>query len=132
MRKILLTLAAAALLAAPAAASPRLHGEAQLAKLLEGRTAGAPVDCIDLGRVYSTQIVDGTAIVYDSGRTLYVNRPRGGADVLDQGDTMVLKPFDHRLCSIDTVQMYEQGARFFRGSVFLGDFVPYTKERGAR
>ncbi len=132
MRKILLTLAAAATLAAPASASPRLHGEAKLAQLLEGRTAGAPVDCIDLNRVYSTQIVDGTAIVYDSGRTLYVNRPRAGADVLDNSDTMVVKPFDHRLCRVDTVQMYEQGARFFHGSVFLGDFVPYTKERGDR
>jgi hypothetical protein len=132
MKKILLSLAAAATLAAPAAASPRLHGEAQLAKLIEGRTPGAPVDCIDLGRVYSSQIVDGTAIVYDSGRTLYVNRPRAGAEQLDQNDTMVLKPFDHQLCSVDTVQMYESGARFFRGSVFLGDFVPYTKERDAR
>ena len=132
MKKILLTLAAAATLAAPASAAPRLHGEAQLAKLLEGRTAGAPVDCIDLNRVYSTQIIDETAIVYDSGRTLYVNRPRAGAESLDRGDTMVLKPFDHRLCSVDTVQMYESGARFFRGSVFLGDFVPYTKERDSR
>lgn len=131
MKKILLTLAAAATLAAPAAASPRLHGEALLAKLLEGRTAGKPVDCIDLSRVWSTQIVDGTAIVYDSGRTLYVNRPRAGAESLERDDTMVLKPFDHRLCSIDTVQMYEQGARFYRGSVFLGDFVPYTKDERA-
>ena len=131
MKKILLTLAAAAVLAAPTAAAPRLHGEAQLAKLLEGRTAGAPVDCIDLSRVYSSQIVGGTAIVYDSGRTLYVNRPRAGAESLDRSDTMVLKPFDHRLCRIDTVQMYEQGARFFRGSVFLGDFVPYTKDERA-
>jgi hypothetical protein len=132
MRNILLSLAAAATLAAPAAAAPRLHGEAQLAKLLEGRTAGAPVDCIDLSRVYSTEIVDRTAIVYDSGRTLYVNRPRAGAESLDRGDTMVLKPFDHRLCRIDTIQMYEQGAHFFTGSVFLGDFVPYTKADGRR
>ena len=132
MRKILLSLAAAATLTAPAAASPRLHGEAQLAKLLEGRTAGTPVECIDLNRVYSSTIVDRTAIVYDSGRTLYVNRPRGGAEALDSGDTMVLKPFNHELCRIDTVQMYEMGARFFKGSVFLGDFVPYTKDQASR
>ena len=131
MKTILLALAAAATLAAPADAAPRLHGEAQLAKMLEGRTAGKPVDCIDLSRVWSSQIIDETAIVYESGSTLYVNRPRAGAEVLDRSDTMVLKPFDHRLCSIDTVQMYEQGARFYRGSVFLGDFVPYTKDQRA-
>jgi hypothetical protein len=131
VKKILLSLAAAATLAAPAAASPRLYGEAKLAKMLEGRTAGAPVDCIDLQRVYSTEIIDKTAIVYESGRTLYVNRPRAGAESLDRSDTMLVKPFDHRLCRVDTVQMFEQGARFFKGSVFLGDFVPYTKDEHA-
>ena len=132
MRKILLTLAAAATLAAPASASPRLHGEAQLAKILEGRTAGAPVDCIDLSRVHSTEIVDRTAIVYDAGRTLYVNRPRAGAESLDRGNTMVLNLFDRQLCRIDAIQMYETGVRFFKGSVFLGDFVPYTKDPATR
>ena len=127
MRKILLTLAAAAVLAAPAAASPRLHGEAELAKLLEGRTAGKPVDCIDLGRVYSTQIVDGTAIVYDSGRTLYVNRPRAGADSMDQWDIMVNRLYSSQLCSIDTVQLIDQGSRMYSGTVFLGQFVPYRR-----
>ena len=69
MRKILLTLAAAATLAVPAVTVKRLHGEAQLAKMLEGRTPGKPVDCIDLSRVNSSQIVDGTAIVYEAGAT---------------------------------------------------------------
>lgn len=132
MKKILFSLAAVALLAAPAAAAPRLHGEAQLAKMLEGRTAGKPVDCIDLSRVYSSQIVDGTAIVYDSGRTLYVNRPRGGAESLDDLDVMVTKPFDHQLCRVDVVQVLDGGSHFFKGSVFLGDFVPYTRDRSAR
>ena len=131
MKKILLTFAAASVLAAPAAAGPRLTGEAKLAKMLEGRSAGAPVDCIDLSLVQSSQIIDGTAIVYESGRTLYVNRPRAGAESLDRSDTMVLKPFDHRLCRVDTVQMFEQGARFYKGSVFLGDFVPYRKDERA-
>jgi hypothetical protein len=132
MRKILLALAASAILAAPAVAAPRLHGEAELAKMLEGRTAGKPVDCIDLSRVQSSQIIDGTAIVYDVGRTLYVNRPRGGAESLDNWSTMVLKPFDHELCRVDTVQLIDSGSHFYKGSVFLGDFVPYTKERAAR
>jgi hypothetical protein len=129
MKKILLSLAAAAVLAAPAAASPRLHGEAQLAKLLEGRTAGKPVDCIDLSRVHSSQIVDRTAIVYDSGSTLYVNRPRGGADSLESWDVMVTKPLSNELCRVDVVQMLDGGSHFFKGSVFLGDFVPYTRDR---
>jgi hypothetical protein len=132
MKKILLALAAAATLAAPAAAAPRLHGEAQLAKMLEGRTPGKPVDCIDLSQVRSSQIVDGTAIVYDAGGTLYVNRPRGGAESLDSWDAMVLKPFNHELCRVDVVQLLDTGSHFYKGSVFLGDFVPYKRVVASR
>jgi len=72
------------------------------------------------------------AIVYEAGSTLWVNRPRAGAETLDSADVMVLKPFDHHLCRVDTIEMREQGARFFKGTVFLGDFVPYRKETAAR
>ncbi len=78
MRKIAIALAAgAALLAGPALqARERLTGEEQLAKMLEGRVAGEPVSCIPLHRTSKSRIIDRTAIVYDSGRTIYVNRPR--------------------------------------------------------
>jgi hypothetical protein len=130
MKKILLTLAGAAVaLAAPVAAGPRLQGEAELAKMLEGRTAGKPVECINLSQVHSSQIVNHTAIVYDAGGTLYVNRPRSGAESLDYWSTMVLKPFGNELCRIDTVQLIDSGSHFYKGSVFLGEFVPYTRVR---
>jgi hypothetical protein len=131
MKKIILTLAACAVAFAPAAAAPRLHGEAELARLLEGRTAGAPVDCIDLNRVHSSQIIDRTAIVYDAGNTLYVNRPRAGAESLDRFDAMLEKPWNHQLCRVDVVRLLDTGARFEKGSVFLDDFVPYTRVKGA-
>lgn len=132
MRKLLPLLvgglaAAAAVTAAPATATPR--GEAELARMLEGRVAGEPVDCVNLRRVQSTRVIDGTAIVYEVGRTLYVNRPRN-PDALDQWDTQVVRPFNNRLCSIDTVQTQESGTRMFSGVVFLGEFVPY--ERASR
>ena len=50
--------------------------------------------------------------------------------MLDSWDVMVLKPFDHELCRIDTVQMLDGGSHFFKGSVFLGDFVPYKRVDG--
>jgi hypothetical protein len=45
---------------------------------------------------------------------------------------MVLKPFGHELCRVDTVQLIDSGSHFYKGSVFLGDFVPYTRDRAAR
>jgi hypothetical protein len=135
MKKILLTLAAAAAAFAPAQArSPDPDkGERQLARVLEGRVAGEPVGCIDLHRVRSSRIINRTAIVYDAGGTLYVNRPRSGARSLKDWDVMVTRPFGSRLCKVDTVQMYSPGSSILGGIVFLGDFVPYKRvERASR
>ncbi len=131
MKKLMTLLAAGAAVAVagPAAALDRQSPEAQLAQALEGRVAGEPVDCVDLSRVRSTRIIPGTAILYDAGTTIYVNRPRGGADELNQWDTMVTRLYTNRLCSIDTVRMVDPSSRMLTGIVFLGDFVPYRRAR---
>lgn len=130
MRKFLLTLAGSALLGSiPAqAAEPRDH-EAELARAIEGRVAEEPVDCIDLHRVRGTQIITDTAIVYDAGSVVYVNRPRAGADSLDRWDTLVTRLYSNRLCSIDTVRLFDTSSRMTTGVVFLGEFVPYRRVR---
>jgi hypothetical protein len=133
MRRIIPAFLAGALLVSGAAqAGPRLAPEAQLAKALEGRVAGQPVDCINLRTIRSSRIIDDTAIIYDAGGTLYVNRPRAGREDLDQWDTLVTKTHSSRLCSIDTVQLYDVAAHMPTGFVFLGEFVPYRKDRSAR
>jgi hypothetical protein len=126
MRK-LVALAALIAAAAPVQAGAPMDPEARLAKALEGRVAGDPVKCIDLHRVRSTQIIDDTAILYDTGRTIYLNRPRAGADSLDRWDTLVTKLHSTELCSIDTVDLYDSAYRMQTGFVFLGEFVPYRK-----
>ncbi|MBA4353660.1 MAG: hypothetical protein C0409_03100 [Novosphingobium sp.] len=127
--KIAASLAAGSLLLAGAAADakPRLTPEQALAKVLEGRVAGEPVDCIYTPRVMSTRIYDKTAIVYDAGNTIWVNRPESGARMLDDNDIMVTTPFGSQLCSVDIVRMIDRSAGFWRGSVGLGQFVPYKK-----
>ena len=91
--------------------------------------ASEPVDCINLHAIRSSRIIDRTAIVYDAGGTLYVNRPRAGASSLKDWDVMVTRPFGSRLCRVDTVQMVSPGSGMLSGIVFLGDFVPYKRER---
>ena len=131
MRKIIATLlAAATVLSVTAAdAKPRLTGEAKLAKLLEGRVAGEPTDCIYLPRVRNSTIINDTAIVYDAGSTIYVNRPRGGAYGLDDDDIMVmdLNGSGSSLCSIDVVRLHDRTSFFYSGFVSLGEFVPYRR-----
>jgi len=133
MRGLMPLLAGAVLLSAGVAtAAPRLDPEARLAKAVEGRVAGEPVRCIQLRNVRSSQIIDDTAIVYDAGGIVYVNRPRSGRESLDRWDTMVTRLYSSQLCNIDVVQLYDSGSQFYGGFVLLGDFVPYRRPRAAR
>ncbi|MCT2401157.1 hypothetical protein [Novosphingobium mangrovi (ex Huang et al. 2023)] len=121
-------IAAAALLAAPAVqAKPKLTGEEQLAKMLEGREAGKPVNCIPLSQATDTTVIEKTAIVYRIGSTLYVNRPTN-ADLLDDDDILVTRLYGSQLCSVDTVQLHDRsGSHMWSGFVGLREFVPYKK-----
>lgn len=127
--KLGLVVAAGALMLAGSVADarPRLTGEEQLAKLLEGRVAGKPVNCISLPNVQSSRVIDKTAIVYGSGSTIYVQRPKTGAESLDSNDVLVTNLTSSQLCSIDTVQLHDRNGFFWRGFVGLDKFVPYTK-----
>ena len=131
MSRLASVLVAAALVATsaiPAHAGPRQErGEARLAKIVDGREAGKPVDCINTLNISSTEIVDGTAIVYRVGSRLYVNRPDSGAHSLRRDDVLLTRLNDTRLCSIDSVRLLDQGSHFYRGFVGLGKFVPYGK-----
>ena len=122
------TAAAAGILSAPATiAGDKASGEEKLAKLLEGRVAGEPDSCINTYGSAPLTIIDGTAIVYKSGNTVWVNRTEH-PDSLDDGDTLVIRKFNATsLCRQDTVTTIDRFGGFYTGNVFLTDFVPYTK-----
>ena len=123
----------ATLSAPPAQAQRRGEtGEQALERILAGRAPGRPTNCINLRAISATRIIDRTAIVYEAGRTLYVNRPRSGAESLRRDDVLVTRPSGSQLCSVDSVRLVDRGARFPRGFVTLGPFVPYSRARGAR
>jgi hypothetical protein len=108
---------------------PDPRGEAELSKLLAGRVAGKPTDCIGLHSSDDSQVIDHTAIVYHDGGTLWVNRPVGGLGDLDDNTTMVTKLYTSQLCSVDIVHLVDRTAHFERGFLSLGKFVPYTRQR---
>ena len=130
MRK-LITLLAGTLMLGGVAQAKRPDPEAALANALRDRVAGEPVQCIDLHRIHGSRIIDGTAILYDAGSVIYVNRPTNGAEELTQWDTMVTRTSTSQLCNVDTVTMIDRGSQTFSGVVFLGDFVPYRRVRTA-
>ncbi len=129
MKRIALSLAAIAglaLTAGPAVAGERLTGEARLAKLLEGRVAGKPKSCINTFSNRNSRVIDETALVYGSGRTIWVNVPRNAED-LDDSDALVIRMHGSQLCRQDIVTTIDTASGFYTGNVFLGDFVPYTR-----
>ena len=119
----------AAVLAIPATvaeAGPKLTPQQKLDKMLEGRVAGKPVSCIDTYINRDSTVIDKTAIVYGSGRTIYVNRPKY-PESLRSDDVLVTRLSSTRLCSVDVVNLHERSGGWSRGFVGLGEFVPYTK-----
>ncbi|HEX7752312.1 MAG TPA: hypothetical protein VF440_07895 [Novosphingobium sp.] len=121
-----LTIAATLLAGTAVQAREKLTGEEKLAKLLEGRVAGAPVNCINLATARGSQIIDRTAIVYDSGNTIYVNRPRH-PQALDSDDILVTRTWGSQLCKLDIVRLRDRTVFVDRGFVGLEQFVPYRR-----
>lgn len=127
MRKVAIALAASALLAAPAAqAADKPSGEERLTKLLEGRVAGEPVSCIPLSATRDVTMIDKTAIVYDAGSVIYVNRTMH-PESIDDDYVMVTKIHGGQLCSVDAVELRDRSQFFYAGFVGLDKFVPYRK-----
>lgn len=131
MMKLAAILASAALAltatTAPAATTAE-KGEARLARMLEGRTAGTPVPCISTMNSNKLQVIDEVGLVYDAGDTVYVARPTDRR-MLDRNDALILDRFSAtRLCVNEAMRTIDRSGGFFTGVVFLEDFVPYTRE----
>jgi len=99
MNKTALILAGAALAltgtsvsAGSAANGDTRQGEARLARMIAGRTAGTPQSCIDTFRSDKLEVIPGVAVVYDGGKTVYVARPKD-PHMLGRNDALVTDRF---------------------------------------
>lgn len=112
--------------AAASAATPVEKGEARLARMLEGRTAGEPVSCISALRSDRLQVIDHVGVVYDGGDTVYVSRPSDPRQ-LGFSDVLVIERSGSQLCKMDVTRTIDASHGHMTGVVFLGDFVPYRR-----
>lgn len=126
MKPAIFVISLLALMAAPATAQPA-RGEAELARLVEGRVAGPPERCLNLRRARLVRIVNRTAFVFRQSGRLYISRPLN-PEALDWRDTFVgwrLSPFT---CAGDLVRMTDRYSGIIR-LVRMGPFVPYREPR---
>ena len=129
-KHIALATAAFGMLSSPVLADENAQmtrGEEKLAKLLDGRVAGEPQSCIrTLGSRNLSQI-DGTALTYRDGDTVWVNYTRN-PDSIDDRDIMVIARFSgSSLCRTDQVKLVDRVNGFLSGILLLDQFVPYKK-----
>jgi hypothetical protein len=101
--------------------------EARLAEMLKGRSAGEPVTCIPAYQSSRLEIIEGVALVYGGGDTLYVSKPLN-PESLRRDDIVVIERTGGQLCYNDIVRTVDRSAGFTTGAVFLSKFVPYRKQ----
>lgn len=116
------------LLAAGAAhaADTREGNEARLAKMLEGRTAGEPVNCITTFRSDKLEVIEYVGLVYDAGDVIYVSRP-SNPETLRRDDVVVINRFGSQLCHTDIIRTVDRQGGYHTGVLFLEKFVPWKK-----
>lgn len=101
--------------------------QARLAKMLEGRTAGEPLNCIPGFAANRLEIIEGVALVYNGGDTLYVAKPTQ-PEQLRRDDILVVERYSGQLCHTDVVRTIDRSGGFLTGVLFLEKFVPYKKQ----
>ncbi|VXC85928.1 hypothetical protein [Sphingomonas sp. 8AM] len=130
MKNLIVAAALVAAIAAPAQAA-RSSPDADLARLLKGRVAEAPVRCIPVSPTdgNSVQIISERALAWRIGSRIYVNVPQARAETLDDDDILITEPFGGQLCRNDQVRPLNRGSRIPKASLLLGNFTPYVRSR---
>ncbi len=127
-----------ALAGSPASADPEAEmskGEAELAKLLEGREAGEPQRCIRTVPNIPMRTINGTAYVFGRGSTLYVQRTTRPQDIRERFALTLLKQDSTsgvQMCRTDIVNTRDRALGITLGTVIFEDFVPYTQTGSAQ
>jgi len=103
----------------------------RLAEAIEGRTAGAPVDCVPNYRPGTEmQIIDDNTLIFHDGNTVYIQNPPGGCRGLGIGGyTLVTREFGaSQMCRGDINNLVDIRNGQIGGSCVFGQFIPYRKE----
>ena len=126
MRLLLLALLLAGC-AAPGAYDTR--AQADLARDLAGRVAGPAQRCVSSYPAQSLRIVDSSTIVYESGRTLWVNRLDAPCPGLRPLETVIVEVRGAQYCRGDLVRGLPPGSNIAGPRCPLGDFIPFRVPR---
>jgi len=98
----------------------------EVARALEGRTPGAPVNCIS--HRAKMHVVDDWTILFRDRGVVYVQRPYGGCHGLANGMSLIRDQFGTtQLCRGDINQVVDLRTGFGTGACSYSEFIPYRK-----
>ena len=96
-------------------------------RVLAGRPAGTPVQCIDQSRIIDTQTFDDGSIYYRMlGSADYVNRPHDCPELTSNHSYSSSSP-STQLCAGDSLRVFDAAARIPYGACIFNTFTPYPK-----
>jgi len=122
-----LILAVAAIgVAAPAASNDRPKDVEKFQKAVAGKTAGAPVDCIERRRSSDFSRAGRYVIFRPSPALTYVNELSPGCDTGAIRETLTFRSTSSQLCRGEIAIAVDPLGGAAGGSCTLGEFVPYT------
>jgi hypothetical protein len=111
-------------------ASQQARSEREIARALDGRLAGAPVDCISDRGMQGPQVIDANTILYrESGRRIWRNDLEAACPALSPTTTMIVEIHGAQLCRNDRFRVVEPGTSIPSAYCRLGRFTPYMRER---
>lgn len=98
-----------------------------LAKVLDGRVAGTPQNCISTMSTNGPQIIDARTLLYRQGRKVWRNDLPESCPGLDDDDLLVIEIHGSQLCRNDRFYANSRMSVVPGPSCRLGSFTPYVK-----
>ena len=101
------------------------------ARLLAGKVAGPPVNCISDFRAYDMRWLDSDTVAFKApGNRVYVNHFEGSCDNYGGRYALVTRQVaTAQLCRGDIAGLVDTTSHYRAGSCTFGEFIPYTGPR---
>ena len=129
---ILIAVPFAFLAACAVSAGPHVESgpeaEARLEEALAGRTAGAPVACLQQREIRGRRAIDEQTILFEAtGSVVYVNRTRNACAGLRPWHALRTRTLGTSVCEGDLVVPFDSTSGIEYGGCTLGEFTPYRR-----
>jgi hypothetical protein len=112
---------------APTGMEPHSARADELAVLLAGRAPGPAQSCVSETGTTALRVIDSRTIVYERGRTVWVNRLRADCPGLRADDPLIIKSTGSGYCRGDQIRSFEPYRSVPGPLCVLGDFVPHRR-----